>query len=1310
MKISKGYLAALVLLVALFSAAPVWAQTASTATVVGTVTDQSGAAVAASTVTLINVATGIKQTTNTNDVGQYTFPNVTPGTYTVEVKKQGFRKATVQSLVVDIAKSYLVNVSLELGEVSQVVEVQAGAKVELQTTTAQVGNVINQQEIELLPTLQHSATELIALQPAVSPGTGDNTFPTPEPRAAGAMDDQNTYTLDGIDISDNLVGAGTWVPVNIDSVQEFDIGVTNPNATVGRSSGGQVNLLARHGTNDFHGSVYWYTQNSAFNANTWDNNSAKITEPHLEDNRGGVRFGGPIKKNKTFFFANYELRRFPQSDTITRVVPTDTLRQGILQLRNSDGTVEQYNLATSMACGTAGTSACDPRGLGISPAVQAFWNLMPKGNFSSVGDGLNYTGFRGTVSAPEDDNFGVFRLDHNFSDKWRFSGSYTYYRSITVGGAPQVSIENGNLKAVSSAPVRAAMVTGQLTTQITPMITNTFSFGWVREWTNFPVETPTASATALAIPGTNTADGYIAINPAEGLLDAPIDNNTTNARFQDYFQKNIQFTDNLSWVKGKHTLQLGTDDRRLPLKNDRADKVVNGITSLVSVLDTAEGRGTFLSIPSSDAPPLCNSGSTASSLCIQPSDLSIWNQLYAGALGLIDNTSVLAVRDGNLKPLPFGTPLSNTTTEETYYFYGQDVWRLTNSFTLTYGLSYGWQTPPTDILGRQTIEINTATGQFLTVPSYMASKESGALQGTIFNPQLGYLPVKAAHHPVFSTDWGDVAPRISAAWNPTFDSGLLGRIFGNKKTVIRGGYSMVYDRESTIETVVIPMLGVGFGQVLNVATPLCNASASAGAGCNPALPKDPGASGFRVGVDGSIPLPTVPTISSPVIPSTPFGEVLSFQDDPNMKVGRSNNFALTVQREMPAGMMLEIGWIGHWASHLPTSADITDAPYMFVDPTSHQSFAQAFDAVAAALRASKPVPTQPFFENELPNYGAINCGGGTATACLVSGSPSAFLNGLTQTLFQGMDLYRFSQGLQPFDNIQTVLSELRTYEGTSNYNGLIVTLQKRAAKGLTFQANYTFSKALDQGLVNQNNAGYFTNSYNINASYGPSLYDRKHAFTGQYVYQLPAGQGHRVHLRGAFDRLVDGWYTSGVFTAYSGLPLIVAESPEVWGVVGFLGAGVGAIPTVDPSSLSASVHSGVNGSNGIGTTGNPANSGSGLNIFANPAAAFNSFRAVNLSTDGRDGASNPMRGLGMWNLDTALGKSTTIHEKYKIDFSAQFLNVFNHVNFQTPGLPASSTGLSLQSPANFGVITNQFVPANREAGSRWIELGLRFTF
>lgn len=1283
------------------------AQTAASSTIVGTVMDQSNAAIPGATVKITNVATGVSLTATANDSGQYTFPTVTPGTYTLVATKTGFKNFTVQNLVVDISRSYTVNVTMQVGEVSTSVTVEAGASVQLETTTAQVGGTVNSTEMSALPTLNHQATELITIQPSVSPGT--ETFPTPQPRFSGAIDDQNTYTLDGFDISDNLVGDGTWLPVNVDSVEELDTGVTNPNATFGRSSGGQIALLARHGTNEYHGSVYWYHQNSALNANSWDLNASGTPRPHLVDNRGGVRFGGPILKNKTFFFANYELNRFPQTLSFTRSIPTPSLRSGVLTFKDAAGNPISYNFnpangPIAAVCGPAGNASCDPRGLGISPTVQAFWNLMPaSGNFAAPGtDGLNETGFRGAVSAPTTSDFGVFRLDHNFTDKWRFSGSYAYWRDIA--GGDQISILKGNPSDVSSIPTRDVTVTGQLTTLVTPSLTNTFRYGWSRYWQNFPVLSPAVTAAQFNLPGTSTGiadDPFVALNPAEGLLAAPIDNSSAGARFQDYFERSTQIADAIDWIKGKHTIEFGTDDRHLPMKNDRADKVVNGITSLVSVLDSVDGTGAFLKLPASDSPRPCASATDTN--CLPANQLANWNQLYAASLGLIDNTSILAVRDGKLNPLPFGTPLSNDTVENQFYFYGQDIWRITNALTLSYGLAYGWQSPPTDKLGRQTILIDDTTGKPLTAPGYLQSKMSAALQGQIFNPTEGYVPVHTANNTVFNTDWGNVAPRVSVAWNPSFTEGLLGRFLGDRKTVIRGGYSLVYDRESTIETVVIPMLGVGFGQTINTTfgspaqqCPTCPAS------------NDPAVSDFRVGQDGSIPLPTVPAISSPVVPTTPFGEILSFQDDPNFKVGRANNYDFDIQRELPHNMLLDVGYIGRYGSRLPSSVDINNSPYFFKDTASGQTFAQAFDAVTAALQAGQVPADQPFFENQLPGFAAdknFGCNNGAIsnTACLAS-SPTLFTNGLTQSLFQTMDLYRFLiKGLQPYDNLQTVLSELRTYVGTSSYNGFIVSLTKKTSGGLTMQANYTLSKSLDQGLVNQNNAGYYLNSFFKNASYGPSLYDRRHLITGDFVYDLPVGGTHRIHLNNGFDRALSGWSWSGIFEAYSGLPNTAAESFEAWGVSGIIGGGVPAIPTVASSRLKSHVHSGVIGSNGIGIATDPANGGTGLNVFSDPAAAFADFRNIRLSTDGRDGSANPFYGLGMWNFDMAVRKTTKIHEKATMDFSAQFLNLFNNVNFNNPFL-------FLQNPASFGEITSSFIPANRTNSARWIELGLRVSF
>ena len=1293
----------------------VHAQTAASSTIVGTVTDPSNAIVPGATIKITNVATGVSLTTTANDSGQYTFPIVTPGTYAVTVTKTGFENATVNNLVVDVSKSYLVNVKLQVGEVTQSVTVEAGAANQLETTSAAVGNVVNSTEMDKLPTLAHSALELNNMQPATSTSGGT------EPRVAGAIDDQNTYTVDGSDISDNSVGSGTWMTplTSQDSVQEFDAGITNPNSTFGRSSGGQYALVARHGTNEYHGSAYWYHQNSAFNANSWDFNAAGVPQPHLVDNRGGVRVGGPIFKDKTFFFANYELHRFPSTEQFTATIPTPSLRAGILTFLDNAGNKVQYNFnpangPLAAVCGATGNQPCDPRAIGFSPAMQAFWNLLPAtGNFGGAGDGLNETGLRVAVPAPIQDDFGVLRLDHNFTDKWRFSGSYAYWRDVQSGGAGggQLSLL-GTPSDVSSTGTRSVLATGQLTTLISATLTNTFRYSWARYWLNFQVQSPAASsitlananATLKAATGTGiSADPFVALNPAEGLLSPPIVNDAVGARFQDYFERSNQFTDTLDWTKGKHNLEFGTDDRRLPYLTDRADKVINGITSLVTINDTTDGNGAFLSLPQSDSPAPCTTAGQAN--CLPPGQLPLWNQLYAGGLGLVDNTSVLSVRDGSLKPLPFGTPLTNKTVQNQFYFYGQDNWRITNSLTINYGLSYGWQTAPTDTLGRQTVLIDATTGKEETEPAYLAARQSAALQGQFFNPTQGYVPVNIAHKPVFNTDYGDIAPRFSVAWNPSFSSGMLSHIFGDRKSVVRGGYSLVYDRESIIETVVIPMLGVGFGQTISNVTPSCTAAGCTGP--NPAV------SGFRVGEDGNIPLPTVNPISVPVIPSTPFGEVLSFQDDPNFKVGRGHNLALSIQRELPRNMLLEVGYIGRLGTHLPSSADVNQSPYFFVDPASKQSFAQAYDAVTTALLAGNAPAAQPFFENQLTvspgnSFATANCGGGTNTACLAS-VPNFFTHGLTQSLFQTMDLYRFSQGLQTYDNLQTVLSELRTYAGTSTYHALFVALQKKTSSGLQFGVNYTLSKALDQQISNQNNAGDYLNSFNINASYGPSFFDRRQVFNAEYVYDLPVGGSHRLRFNNSgLDRILSGWYWSGVFSADSGLPNFAFESTQAWGVSPVLGSFVPAIPTVPSSRLNASLHTGVTGSNGIGTATDPKNGGTGLNVFADPAAAFADFRNINLSTDGRDGSANPFRDFGFWNFDSEIGKSTTIHEQVKLDFTAQILNVFNNVNFNAPNFGGPL--LRLSDPATFGEVTTTFVPSNRTNSARWIELGLRVSF
>ncbi|MCI0389255.1 MAG: carboxypeptidase-like regulatory domain-containing protein [Acidobacteria bacterium] len=1314
----------------------VLAQTATTGAIVGTVTDKSGAVLTRAEVELSNAETNQVIKVVTNDDGNYTFPSVLPGQYNISVTKAGFRKATVTAFKVEVAKSYPLNFGMEVGEVQQTVEVTATAGAELQTTDSTVGNVIPGKVMPFFPALTRQANELIRLQP----------LSTPDGAVAGSRQDQSTFLLDGIDVTNQSVGGlGTYMVLPIDSIEEFRVGVANPNASFGRGAGGQVSVISKRGSNAFHGVAYWYHQNDNLNAASWTNKRtigqtetdpvrrAKLQEPELKDNRFGFNFGGPIYpwKDKLFFFLNYEGRRFPRTTSILRLVPNETLRQGILRFRDGTGSIVSYNLATASVCG-AGTDAspatgvCDPRALGLSPTISALWQKLPAGNDPSSGDGLNTTGFRGNVGNPLNNDYYNARVDFNLTDRWRVDGAFRYFGEVNTG-SNTVNITGGNPVSFEKLPVRDNMIVAGLTGQITSNLTGEFRFGWVRTRTATDRVRPDASAGILAIPGTESglSDGqkFIALDlgarggtgPATALLHEPVDVDTQVARKQANDNKNFQWNADLSWVRGNHTFQFGSHVRYLPTLHLRDDKVLGALGALVAQIDA--DLGGIIVLPAGARPPTCRPDDTTTPVnettsrnCLPSADVQQWNRLFASTLGIVDNVSVLAVRDGSFKPLPFGELLEADTKLWAPEFYFQDVWRLRPSLTLTYGVNYGWQTPPTEKLGRQSIQVDGATLQEQTASSYLSAREAAAREGRIFNPPIAFLPIKDAKRDgVFDIDWNNLAPRVAVSWNPgSFGNKWLGYLFGDRKTVIRGGYSLIFDRQNTVQSVIVPTLGVAFAQTLNVTAPPCNLTGAGGRGCTPTS-TNPAASGFRVGVDGRIPIPTVPQLSIPVSPywgpnpANPSGapilfpEILSFQVDPTIKVGENHAFDLTWQREFSKDMLLEVGYVGRYANKLPQSMSFGQVPYIHVDQASRQTFAQAYDAVARQLRGgttAENVTPQPWFENQVP--------GGTRT--LAGLETSNFINGNVNSIFLTIDRRRIQSGIQPFNNYLAQTLFLRSSVGSSNYNALFVTLRKRLSQGLLYTVNYTFSKSLDQLGAIQNAASVMPNSFDLDAEYGPSLFDITHQFNTSGLYELPFGKGKYFGTsNGLLNKLIGGWYVSGIFTARSGDALTVTQGANVWGGSLFLGFATGAIPTTNPKTFGNEVQSGVKGSNNIGINSDPATRGTGLNLFANPEQVFNSLRRVELSRDGRAGRANPFRGLSRWNLDMSLGKRTSIRENVNVTFSLDFFNAFNNVIFVNPGL-------SLTDSRGFGVITTQLVPADRVAGSRWIQFGLRFDF
>ncbi|MCA1575332.1 MAG: carboxypeptidase regulatory-like domain-containing protein, partial [Acidobacteria bacterium] len=862
--------------------ATVLGQTAATARISGLVTDTTGAVVAGATVKLVDKTTKAEKTATTNDEGRYAFANITPATYDITITGQGFRTIVFSDVKADIAAATTRDATLEAGNVSETVTVSSTQEALLQTDDATVGNTIEQDRIERLPTINRQATALLALQPAVAPGG----------EVSGSRADQNSFSLDGLDVSDQVGfrgGFGTVAPIPAESVEEFQVTVANPTASYGRSGGAQVTLVTKRGGNDFHGSVYAYHQNDNLNANTWNNNRLGIRRPEAKDHRFGTSVGGPIWRDHTFFFFNYEGRRVPGSTQVTRIVPTQSFRDGLLRFRDASGAVNTFDPRTF-----------DPRALGSNPGVMAYLRTLPLPNDLTLGDGgLNTGGFITNIPTTLRDDFGVLRLDHKISSNWSVEARGSLYRNIQLSASQVNIVERTAGAAFSERPKNVTVgVIGTLRSNLV----NEFRVG--HAFDNF----------VLGVIDPSTIAGFnVAVNVAR--IDEAIDVDTQRARRQTLGGGTTQFVDNATWTKGTHTFQFGGTLRSIETFHLRNDKVIGSLSTPVATV----GNFGFLTVAPAERPTACSA--TVTTNCLRASDAATYNALYTSLLGIVNDVAYLATRDANLQPNPIGTPLINNAKLRHWEFYFADTWRMKPSVTFSYGVQYQWHTPPKDVLDRQTLLAYRSNLELIDPRDYLRQKRAAAENGDIFNPDIAYVPVKEAGRDVFEIKRKNFSPRLSLAWQPSFDSGLLKRAFGERQTVIRGGYALIYDRLNPVSSVVIPMLGVGFAQTLNFRRPLNSAGQP-----------------FRVGIDGPIPVPVNTAVTSPIVPAQGFGELLSFGVDPNLGDPYNHAFDFTVQRELPANMVIEVGYLGRYARNLYQNLNLNSAPYFFKDKASGQRF------------------------------------------------------------------------------------------------------------------------------------------------------------------------------------------------------------------------------------------------------------------------------------------------------------------------------------------------------------------------------------
>jgi hypothetical protein len=1273
-------------------AAECWSQTAGTGTVIGVVTDPSGGVVPAAKIELVEISTGTARSAITNNSGQYSFVGVQPGTYSLTGTRPGFQEIVVPQVVVEVGKSYSINMTLRVGTSQQVIEVATTPGAELQTLDASVGSAVGGDTLMMVPTLTRNVTSLLLLQPTSTPQQASTQGSTLGGQVAGAHSDQNSIVLDGANITNGTSANNDYfvnfnggpegaIPTPVESIQEFRVSTSNHTASFSGSSGSETVLVTKRGSNSFHGSGYWYLQNDNLNSNSWDRNRLAQARPESKDNRFGGSFGGYIPKlpesARTYFYMNYEGRRLVAAQQFSRIVPTDSLRQGILRFRDGAGNIIAYDLATSTLCGAQGNTACDPRGLGINPLVNSLWSKYePAGNDPTQGDGLNTTGFSAALPLPISSNFGVVRLDHSFGPKWQAFGSYRIYkeiaavnRQVDIGGLMPGDVK-GQPTSVANIPRQPRYVVLGVTGVLTPNITNEANASYVREWWYWN----TASAFPQ-VPGTSAAL-EIGGNNANSLV--PMNLNTTGVRTRLWDGHNYNLRDNLSWLKGTHLIRAGGTFSRASVNFFRDDGQVGLVKPAYLILQTSG-----LNVPANNRPPTCTG--TLTTNCLPSSQNSSWNNLYAEALGMVDQGLVVGARGSDLSALPPGTPLFNHVYYNTFSLYATDSWKIKPTLTLNYGLNWSVEMPPTDETGKQALSLILPQNSLLIPEDYLAARQQAALSGTVYNPTVGFAPVAFTHRKYpYDLVLDTVAPRVALAWTPKFGQGKL---------VIRGGYGQLFDRFNGVQKVGNALQGFGFQQTLTCLGPSRAGQCLGTSGVDPSTV-------FRIGVDGStVPIPPLTASATPpLVPGvTGFPGAnqpqanTTYQIDPTYRPGRNHQWDLTIQREMPGKSLLEVGYIGRHANNIYNPLEANQVPFMMT--LNGQTYAQAFDNIAGQIKAGGAVTPQPFLEAALAGSSFCAAPNSSCTAGVVAKYSGSFPIQQVTTVWNGIQpSFKFGPATAATNQVATMFYWASA--GWANYNAGFVSYRTRSFNGLTLDANLTWAHSLDTRGLNQDFDTASSNSYNLNYDYGTSIFDRKLVFNLLSYYELPFAK----HAHGALAYIVKGWSIAPIVNISSGLPLkVLTGSGQEFGQGGSTNS-AGAI-LVSKDTFGNSVHSGITGdaTTQVGITGNPARGGTGLNLFADPLAVFNSFRPALVGIDTTSSGGGQLRGLARWNVDLAVSRKFQINERWSTTFSAQVFNTFNVVQFADPSV-------SLQSPQAFGVLSTQL------NSPRILQLGLHIDF
>ena len=1209
----------------------------------GVVVDATGAVVPGTTVMLKNPLTGISLTQTTNDKGSYRFPNVPPNPgYLVTFSHVGFISLTIKDIALEVNNTRTQDAKLLVGS-AQEIEVSAGnAEVTINTTDATVGNNINPELLNDLPVQSRtSPAALFTLQPGVQ-SNGSTT---------GSRTDQDQVTVDGLDVNDISTGQNFLIVAGapVDAVQEFRTTVAGFNTDSGPGGGGQFALVTKNGTNKFHGDLNEYHRDTATAANTWFNNYNKLPRTPLIRNQFGGAIGGPIKKDKLFFFLDFNDLRTIQSTSVNRTVPLDSYRNGTInyilakdQVTGARCTATSRLNSTPNCIGSktpAQVAALDPAGIGESPAVFALINSVypHANNVANLGDGVNTGGFTFTSPTPTFQTNYVGRLDYNLTDKQKLYAVARVAHEDAVQQAPE-------FPGYPNAPFQDRSYSWSVghTWQVSSNKVNQITFGDTVENFNFPIPTNPLVPNLVSLGG--LSDPYLSPVNAQGRR-LPI----------------VQLNDNFQWQKGSHSLSFGgffkfisTSDNTKLDYNQAAIGLGGQTTSLTTALRPTDIR---------------TSGTAG---------LTDWDTIFTQSLGRIATIG----QQYNYSAAGTAFPLAHGDNRNYRYFQTElfvgDTWKVTPSLTLSYGVNYQIFSVPYEINGLESVgQLVSSTGNvtpfdFDTYMKQRVTQAASHVTGQAAVPYIQYvLGGKANNGPnLFEPEYHDFAPRFAYAWNPSFD----------RKTVFNGSIGLVYDRTVTNAVQYQQDQHSYLFQLSNTVSngvqkqpaqsllldPRLGANASYSAPAAPAAPKTP----YIPYVTGNSPTGTPTGLAN--------GQDFNTMINSKFKTPYNIMVSFGMQHEFPAGFILKVNYAGRFGRRLLGQADANQI-VDYSDPASGQTLSQAFAAITTQTRGganAANLPAQPFFENMLTAGEGVANGYPNNTSYVADGEGTLTPNGDFGDVVQALtgDLPT-NVGMPP----QFSENSVYTNKGFSSYNGLLVNVHKNLNHGFQFDVNYTWAHSIDNvSLVANSGAsggyGFVCNVFVPRQCRGNSDFDINQLITSDYTYQLPFGQGKAFASNIPFwlNEVIGGWETSGLITRQTGTAFgLVANA-----FVPSYSNDAAPFFTGNPGDLKARVHKNSNGAVYLFNSETVVSQGTNQ-----PGAVLNGPVGFDV------GPRNNLRGPGFFNWDAGLAKNFAIIPSRNINlkFRADFFNVLNHASFSTPSQPNANTDITSSS---FGVLTS----------------------